>query len=296
MSTTQSIAERLREVADMYCRGVQAFVDLRRIANEIEQRDAGVETRSARRMTFSELRENAIAIKRELKRIPGVPELVYRMLGEIVAIGADLAGERERQADLSQSIDADGWIQTVTVEADGTRTVRLPAENSEIEFEYNDEIWRGKFILGGAFFHGKIDDRTASVPMRYATRWRTLPAMPPNPEPELPEFVREVVNRTMWGDMTPGEAPRKLLPLFRFPHDPPQVGDERLVVETWPSTHAAASAENLKHLKRITTLESDRDELLRLLQRAVSPGTGRYISDGWLKDALAAIERHKGGA
>lgn len=291
MSTTQSIAERLREVADMYCRGVQAFVDLRRIANEIEQRDAGVETRSARRMTFSELRENAIAIKRELKRIPGVPELVYRMLGEIVAIGADLAGERERQADLSQSIDADGWIQTVTVEADGTRTVRLPAENSEIEFEYNDEIWRGKFILGGAYFYGKIDDRMASVPMRYATRWR--PVQPPKPEPELPEFVLKHVEQVLEMEILHCDQV-KLAELFRFPHDPPHVGDERLVVETYHQCGRQVMVDK-QLLKQLEEKASDRDELLRLLQRAVSPGTGRYMSDGWLKDALAAIERQKGG-
>lgn len=139
----------------------------------------------------------------------------------------------------------------------------------------------------------EIEQRDADVgtsPVR-VTRWRPVP--PPAKEPELPEFVTSHFFKTT---VLNDESVRKVLaPLFRFPHDPPRVGDERLVVETWPSTHAAASAENLKHLKRITTLEADRDELLRLLERAVSPGTGRYMSDGWLKDALAAIERQKGG-
>lgn len=124
-----------------------------------------------------------------------------------------------------------GWIQTVTVEADGTRTVRLPKENQEIEFYAGG-------ILAGIFEDGSfVCDADASTHEEdcygwiEAHCWRPIPATPPD---ELPEFVREVVNRSMWGDMTPGEAARKLLPLFHFPHSPPQVGDERLVVEMWP--------------------------------------------------------------
>lgn len=177
-----------------------------------------------------------------------------------------------------------GWTQTVTVESDGSRTIRLPPEDEPVEFYIqagNHEVYtmqQGVFQRPDDQAYEFWNGKNSYDPYEGVTRWRPIPVAAPAPEPELPEFVRrELMDWTRQRILTGADAGRfidRLAKLFSFPPDP-KPGDQRLTVERFG--------------------EVGRAELLRLLEEfgCHKTGCGRGVVNGLctcgLDKARAAI-------
>ena len=91
--------------------------------------------------------------------------------------------------------------------------------------------------------------------------------VPARDDASLPEFVLKHIEQVLEMEIL-GRDQIKLAKLFCFPHDPPQVGDERLVVETFHPRGPQVMVDK-QLLKQLEEKSASHDELLRLLTNLV---------------------------
>lgn len=107
-----------------------------------------------------------------------------------------------------------------------TTTIRLPVEGQRVEWHPSTGEFGpcdGVFRSGLFFSHVRGNYHPNGV-----REWRPLPEPP---KPRVPEFVEERLVAQQAYTITPVLRSR-LASCFAWPHDPPRIGDKRLVVET----------------------------------------------------------------
>lgn len=251
----KSHAERLREIANFIWSQPSWGKELCDIADDLERREPVQAVEAGR---FGTDLATELLIRADERRYCAEIADSCEMDRETCETIRDGILERQDGAYVKQT-DEVAWQQFKSV---GT----IPAQPEASEQEPRDT----SAILDDVLVH-ELETEEA----RIAKQWRPLPAES-RAEPELPEFVRESLWKIEDSEVA-AEAAERLRPLFRFPHDPPQIGDECLIVEKYGVWDWSKIQIELKEAK------ASRAELLRLLAEGFERRKKRMFFGKWME-------------